>query len=504
MAPKEKKENKINTHKKDSASSEFIKRFKTNPLIFIGTIIVLVIVIIAFVFVPAIVPSAGGLGGDLSFGSYNRVPINYVPGNYFSQVREILSRQYGFPEGFMLWQTAFEETVVYMGILDEMRSSGYTAPAALVDRRVAQLPDFQENGVFSATRYRSLDRSRRMAIWRQEQDNIMLEYYRNDMTNLLTSSKEARFISSMNSPQRTFDLISFSIRNYPNEELISYANRNRDIFTVVHLSQITVTSSEREARQILSAIQAGTTNFEDSARTHSRDFYAERGGDGGLRMAYEFDTIIPDSAERASVISLSQGELSNIIKVDDGWAFFRAEAEPKQADTSDPTLLDRIRTYMLRFDRGQIENFFIIQAEEFIRLAKEMGFDEAIEEKEMVRQSFGPIPINYGNSEIFTPLYSFSVNEISNAEYIESFWQSAFSTPLLSPSNPLVIGDYVIVLYPKEESTDEEDINAVYRENNYISRWAPNFVNQSIRNYFLTNPKLDNRFTESFYRYVQP
>ncbi|MDR2397631.1 MAG: peptidylprolyl isomerase, partial [Spirochaetaceae bacterium] len=55
----------------DAPAAEFLRRFKTHPFLFLGTIIVLVIVIVAFVFVPAIVPSAGAQV-DLSFGSYNK------------------------------------------------------------------------------------------------------------------------------------------------------------------------------------------------------------------------------------------------------------------------------------------------------------------------------------------------------------------------------------------------------------------------------------------------
>ena len=54
-------------HKEKSIDSEFSKKMKTNPLIFGGTIFVLVIVIVAFVFVPAMGHGAGK-APDLTLG----------------------------------------------------------------------------------------------------------------------------------------------------------------------------------------------------------------------------------------------------------------------------------------------------------------------------------------------------------------------------------------------------------------------------------------------------
>jgi len=74
MAFKEKKK----AH--DKADSELARRFKTSPLLFIGTFIVLIIVIVAFVLVPAIVPNSRfGRDVDLTFGYYDKIPISYVP-----------------------------------------------------------------------------------------------------------------------------------------------------------------------------------------------------------------------------------------------------------------------------------------------------------------------------------------------------------------------------------------------------------------------------------------
>ncbi|MDR2102548.1 MAG: peptidylprolyl isomerase [Treponema sp.] len=515
MALKEKKQP---VREDNSMQNEFIHRFKTSPLIFIGTIVILVIVIVAFVFVPAIVPSAGGLNVNLRFGAYGKTPINYVPNGYFAQVRESIARyrqnsldnsNYQFLL-YQIWREAFEETVIHVGILEEVKNTGYTPPAEEVDREVAQLPQFQENGRFSVSRYRSLDNTSRMALWRQVQDNIAKERYTADVVNLRIPSSEADFIGSLALPKRSFDMAAFSFSAYPETELIAFAEGNANLFRVTHLSAITVGSSEADAQKILDSIKDGTAAFEDAARTHSLDSYAERGGDMGIKMAFELSTEIPEEEQRERVIQTAKGEYSPIVKVPSGWAFFRAEEASYPADTSDSALLEKIRSYMLNFERGRIEDWLINEAQSFIASTKETDFDSALLQKGLEKRSFGPLALNYGGNNLyyngyslFPALASFSVSELSYADTNENFWEEAFFTPLNTPSNPLVLGDSVAVLYPREEiAEDESAVNTI--KTMYSSYWLSYISNRRLRSYFLDSDKLEDQFYDAFSKYVAP
>ncbi|MDR3138853.1 MAG: peptidylprolyl isomerase [Treponema sp.] len=515
MALKEKKQP---VREDNSIRNEFIHRFKTSPFIFIGTIVILVIVIVAFVFVPAIVPSAGGLNVNLRFGAYDKTPINYVPNGYFAQVRENIARyrqnsvdnnnyQYLL---YQIWREAFEETVIHTGILGEVKKAGYTPPAETVDREVAQLPEFFEDGRFSISRYRSLDNTTRMALWRQVQDSIVKERYTNDITNLRISSLEKDFIGSLALPKRSFDMAAFSFSDYPETEVTAFAEGNASLFRVTHFSVITIGSSEADAQKILDSIKDGTTTFEDAAHTHSLDSYAERGGDMGIKMAFELSTEIPEAEQREGVIQTAKGAYSPIVKVPLGWAFFRAEEASYPADTADSALLEKIRGYMLNFERGRIEDWLINEAQGLIALIKETDFDSALLEKQREKRSFGPLALNYGGNNLyyngyslFTALASFSVSELSYADTNENFWQEAFFTPLNAPSNPLVLGDSVAVLYPKEEITEDESAVDTIKTM-YSSYWLSYISNRRLRSYFLENDKLEDQFYEAFSKYVLP
>jgi hypothetical protein len=494
----------------EAEQSDIIRRFKANPLIFLGTIIILIIVIIAFVLVPAIVPEAGRMT-ELNFGSYNKIPINYVPGNYFAQVQESLAqyRQSTTDENnyiqvaWDIWRTAFEEAVIRTAILDEAKLAGYVPSQEQVDRDVAQ--QFQVNGVFDAARYRQLDRTRRMAIWREIRDARIEMRYREDVTNLRIPSKETDFIASMASPQRNFALASFPLSSYPDTEIGAYVTANPDLFRYTHLSRITVTASENEARTVLEAIQNGTTTFEEAAGTHSQDSYADLGGDMGLKMVYELMTEIPDAQAREAVIALQSGQLSSVVGVPAGWAFFRAEVTPYPMDIADSANIAKVRAYLLDFERGRIEDWVIAQAEAFAAHVKEEGFDAASEAAASVEgfttRTFGPVPLNYGGIDLFVALRSYGLQELDYADSNENFWRTAFFTPLETVSSPLVLGGNVLLLYPTEEVSAEEasveDIKSIYS-----GYWVSYNAEMNLRYFFLQSGKLEDRFFDSFYRFV--
>jgi hypothetical protein len=497
---------------REGGENEFIRQFKARPLVFVGTIIILVIVIVAFVFVPVFVPEARG-GGDLTFGTWNKRPISYVPGNYLAQRQRELAQQmqnslndanYTFISRY-IWRQAFEDAAVHTAILDEMSVAGYEAPADLVDRRVAQLPDFQESGRFSPARWNRLDNTTRLNLWREIQDSIAIEQYIEDITGLKVSTTEADFIARMGETRRSFNLVAFPLSSWPEGELAAYAAENANLFLTTHLFRITVASNEREAAQILKSIQDGTTSFEDAAKLHSGDMYADRGGDMGLKMAYELALELENPADREYAVGMKTGEYSPVIKLETGWTFFRAEADPYPADLSDSGAMGKIRAYVMDFERGRIEDWIIADAELFAESINNNGVEQAAFFRGVEVRSFGPLPLNYGarsysdwgyetdGVNLFPALSSFSIEELNTAGSQEIFWKNAFATPLNEPSAPFVAGNNVLILVPTaEETADEESLDAI--RNTYSSYWVSESTQQNLRSLFLASSKLVDRF----------
>jgi len=501
MASKGKK-----TH--EETDSGMLHRFKTHPFLFIGTLLVLILIIVAFVLVPAIVPEYGRRDDiDLTFGYYDKVPITYVPGNYFAQYYAMVAdyrQQNTDSENYVYinyqnWREAYEAAAIHTAILHEMKKAGYAASVKKVDREVAKLPEYQENGRFSPALYKRKDNNERLSQWRQVQEEIAEKHFRADITGLLKPAAEAEFIGKMEARQRSFRMTAFSVDAYPEEEYEAFAREQSDLFRSVRLSMVTIKSNEREARQVLDSIKNGATTFEDAARAHSKDVYADRGGDMGMRMFYELKIDIPEVETRNIVISLAKGDYSNVIKTDEGWFFFRCEDAAQEADLSDPAVMEKVKSYLRNEERGRMENWAIEKANDFIALVNENGFDEALLLRGLSSSSFGPVPINYGNVDVITKLQTQSAPELAGSEENENFWKIAFSTPVGKPSQWIVQGSNVLVLFPDEEieieASEIEDVVSIYS-----MYWLDYMIGQSMQQFFMNSPKMEDKFWDVYSR----
>jgi len=501
----------------EHGSSQVSRKFKQNPALYVGSVFILILITVTFVGGDFFSRKIGGGGADLTFGYYDKEPITWIPGNIFAQNQEQAVNYYqsqgmdmgNFNVAAQIWRQAFEATVVHTAILRMMKRSNYSVPDRTVNRQVAQLPQFQENGRFSKALYQQMPESARLALWREVQGELIKMNFFNDYFHgLLMPSAEAQFIGNMSSIMRTFEMVALPVDSYPEDEYLSYARENPNLFRTIHLSKITVNSSEREAKKILDSIKAGVTTFEDAARAQSQDGFADKGGDMGSRYAFEIESEIPNSQDRDNIFSLSRGEISNVIRVDNSWTFYRVEDVLKPADFEDYSTMGRVRSYVRNFERGRMEDWAVNQTNKFIADVKSSGFDNAVLWHNLTKNVFGPLPLNFGGVDLFTSLESFeitgiSAQDIKDLSNNENFWKIAFTTELNTPSEPLVQGGSVIVLLPIEQINAEES-TSLDIASMYSSYWENYISQQSIQYYFLNNSRMDDRFWDTYFRYFMP
>ncbi|MDR0502736.1 MAG: peptidylprolyl isomerase [Treponema sp.] len=498
---------------KDASSSEIVRRFKQNPALFIGTVIVLVLVTVSFVLVPAIVPNNRG-NADLTFGYYNKAPISWVPGNFFAQYQDMLIRNNrnrvdinDFQIQLTIWRQAFEVAAVHTAILQEMKKSNYSIPARIVDREVARLPQFQHNGRFSSALYNQMSDTERLILWRQVQDELIKIQYYNDLFSIVTPSGETEFMANMTSVMRNFQAVSFPVDNYPDSEYRAFAAENAGMFNSIHLSRIVISSSEREAAKILNSIKDGTSSFEDTAKNQSHDSLADRGGDMGIKYVFELEQEIPNAADREKILGLGRGEYSNVIKFNDMWAFFRVEEEVKHPDFEDTAVMDRVKYYVRSYRRGLMENWAIAQANEFRANAETSGFSYAAVTAGEEAHEFGPLPLNFGSVDLFAGIEYYNIPELSsqdmtNLSQNEKFWKAAFLSEINVPSEPIVQGNRVLVILPAEQiETDEEQLEMI---RSGYSDWISNLTEGMLGPYFIKSPKMEDNFWDVYYRFFMP
>jgi hypothetical protein len=499
--------------------SEMMRRFRENPLIFIGSFLVLLLVIVAFVFFPAVDfdMSGGGWSGGGTFGRYNGTAITLSQGSFFARQYDAVRQWYNSVYGGQLsrdmeiqvWREAFESTVVSTAILRMMQRAGFEVPRSVVDREMAALPDFQENGVFSPSRFNQVDRGRRLSMWRQVRDDITRQRFMEDMGFLLTPSAESEFIGSMLSPQRSFSMAVFSLDDFPDSQYEAFALENTALFRSASLSMMTLGTNEKGARGIMDSVLNGETSFADAAKTYSSDSFADMGGDMGTSMAYEMRYSIPDQTVLDAAFALSQGGYSDLLQMGGNWVFFLANSDPKDADLSDPAVMEKVKSYMRSFERGRMEDWAIERAASFSAAVAQDGFDAALAAQTGVEsRSFGPVSLNFGSVSLLPTLESQNVPELSASSSFDwglfsggglsgassdrRFWELAFSTPLGTPSEPFVQGANVLVLLP--ETQTQADDSAVESTVSLFPGWISDGSFALLRRQVLNSPRFDNRF----------
>ncbi|MDR2842175.1 MAG: peptidylprolyl isomerase [Spirochaetaceae bacterium] len=522
------KDKKSSFSHRDSGKEELAKRFRQNPFIFIGTFVVLVLVIVSFVLVPAIVPQGVELSISAStFGYWDGKPIAYTSGSLFynfqkqyeddSQARrarmqiqyqtEGQSKSALWNENFDVWSNAFNAAVMRTAVLDIMKKSGYQPPKELIDKMVASLPLFQVNGRFSSPKFEDLKRTdpiRILTMWQDVRDNYVAQRFYEDAGSLLVSSQEADFIGSMAKTERTLKIATMTYSAFPDSALISFVEKNPANYKELQLSQITIKSSEKDAKNLLADIKNKKTTFEAAARSQSEDNFKDKGGDAGVRYVFEFAGVVTNDEDRASLANLTEGSFSDVYKSPEGWVFFSALKDAKNPDLSNSASLEKVRSYFNFAERGTIEDWLLDKANELVRLSKKVSFDEAANTMEFSVGEVGPISINYGNSSLFTVLDSSKIPSFSNAiTRDKNFWKTAFLTKIQSPSEPIVLSgggsDCVAVIYPTEEIIqDDSDLEAI--KSNFSTYWENQTINQEIQNSILTSKKFENNFFNAYTR----
>ncbi|MDR2471666.1 MAG: peptidylprolyl isomerase [Treponema sp.] len=523
--------------KKTSSESgpDIMARFRAHPFLFSGTVAVLVLVVVVFVFSPVMTDAGRREGESRPFGYYRGKPIAYVPGGYFDRAREEEEQFQRMTGSYMdgasdqaVWYQAFVRTLVHTAILGEMKKAGYAPPRKAVDRRVAELPVFQDEGGFSVVKYKNYDGNKRLSLWNSAGEDYIAEKYREDLGRLQVSSAEKAFINRMASPERTFEIVAFPRSMYPGSEVAAFAAANPEPFKMVHFYRITL-SSEKEALQVLESIRSGKSGFEDAARNHSTDADKDKGGDMGIRMAHELFTELADEADRKTALSLKRDELSPALKApNDNWIILRAGETPYGADLTQKENLDKVRNYMNRFEGGRLENWLAARAEEMLAGARERGLSLAsyVESQkgetgvnpepveagtggtgEITTGTFGPVNLNYGNlggsgdwqMRLFTNVMDVQGNSLlASAASNEHFWRTAFSTALNSPSSPFTLGDAIVVITPTEETVQDETAAANLAAF-YSQGWMNAASDSDIRSVFFHSAAFENNFDAVFW-----
>lgn len=484
----------------------------TNKFVYYGTIVIFVITVIAFVVAPSL--GRGDSAGDnMTFGSWNGTPITYAQGGYFalqvSQVKQQLEQQ-GYKDtgdqffAYQVWRRAFENTVMHYALMDSARSSKLAVSAEFLDTSMAESEAFKENGTFSRKKFREASFAYKASLRNEILESTLKNRFVADSVSVVPSSAETAFIKAMASAERVVEYVAFPFSAYPDSERLAFAKANPDGFRRLKLSRVTVTSSLKDAQEVLARIRSGALSFEDAAKNYSKDAYASKGGDMGQRYAWELKGDFKDAASLDAVLALGAGEVSQVYETVAGsWVFFRVDAAVAQPDFASADLVRTVSEYLNAYEKGRIEDWVLLGAKEF-GAAAASDFHAAATSRSLAIKETNPFPLNYGGAfnlgyfSLFGTLDAADKPELAGADRNEAFLKAAFSLQAGAVSDPIVLNNNAIVLRVKEiRVADESSMGLI---DAYYSGVLQDSLGKDLSAGILKSPKLKDNFLVTFSR----
>lgn len=474
--------------------------------LYIGSLIILIIVVVTFVGAPLITSTAGS--ARPVFGSYAGEEIEYSPGNFFARQYETIAqslRESGNDANLELqlriaWREAFNRAVLHTALMQEADDGGMNASAEAVDELIASDPRFQVNGRFDADRYRGISNQERFALREFYRQNAVFDQMLTDvLTGSQSSAAERAFVAGMSGPERSFDVVRFPFSEFPDEEVSQFAGENPDLFTSLELAVVTL-ANEDEAQQIRSQALEPGNPIGDLARTYSRDAYADQDGQIGTIYGYELQQELVNPEDLEAILALEPGELTEALETTAGWAFYELLETPEAFDPQGSGAIDTVRAYMQNFEQGRIQDFVRAAAQDFAETARTEGLATAASAAERDVLSTPFFPINYGNLQLFGQVQSTQIPELSNAAFREDFFRAAFSLQGDEVSEPLALQQSVVVMRLREEQpVSDSDVSFI---TDFYDSLLRQFHSDSVRDAFIDEERLDDNFNQAFARFV--
>ena len=263
-------------------------------------------------------------GKDIEYGygtDYLTAVQNYA--QYYQQLAQqqgVTLSQYDY---YSIFQSAFNSVVLDMMYTDFVNDSGYVPSENAIKREMIKYFT-DENGNYSAKAFREASETYKKSLresivksdisGRYKNDNFGLStnYIANTLYGLKASGNEGKFFDDLTKKTRSFNMVAFSKDNYPDSEVVKYANSNKELFNIYNLSAITATEEET-IKNIKKQLDNNEITFDDAANTLSAKSYTDDSGKLNSKYAYQIKNILTSDEDVAKLSSLSAGSVTDIL-----------------------------------------------------------------------------------------------------------------------------------------------------------------------------------------------
>jgi hypothetical protein len=477
-----------------------------NKFLFGGAVTILIISIVVFVFIP--VSSGEVTRQEIVFGKWKNTPIAYQQDSYFlrqvqqyseqmqSQGQEVNKFSY-----YQIMQAAFNSAAIRLSVLDELKAAGYKIPQSQVNKQLIQYY-LDQNGKYSTKLYNDTPEATRASRRSIMTEELTAQRYLEDVFGAQTgtfglknSSKEIELVKKMANTERSFDYVSYSIDAYPETEVVAYGTAHSELFSKHDLSLITI-DAENTAKKVAARLAKKDISFEDAVTTYSTRSGTDTTGKMTNSLRNDVNALFTDAKDLQTVLALKAGETSGIVKTGKTFAIVRCNAAVVSPDFTNKDVIAEVRAYMNEKERGKLEDYFVNQAKGFVDAVKASNFDTAAKAAGLTKKTTAAFVINYGNISVFPPVPVDTSVELSPAVKNETFFTKAFSLAPKAVSDPIILGNNVVVLQLAEEKAADPQIAEMLPMffNYYASSWSQKTLSQAI----LKSDKLEDNFMATY------
>ena len=483
-----------------------------HPLLYVGSLIVLVIITVTFIGTPAI-GRFGGAGAGTEFGTYGGIAIEHRRGNYFdSQILQISQqrRNSGFrqdteTEARAVVRQAFQRAAYRVAVLAEAASAPLAVSEERIDAELIRSGPYVVGGVFSEERYNATPASQRKVNRRLVEEQLLERQYFADLTAVHTSSQATAFSRDMAAVERRFRVAAFSYAELPQAELQRFGEANAAQFQRIKLSRI-LTGSADEGADVLRRLQEGSSTFEELARLFSIDDVAS-GGVPGWRYFYDLERDFDDREAVEAIFALASGEHTEVLTSRFGSVIYRADTAAAAPDFAGEEVLAAVQDYLQRYERGIIEDYYTTLAAEFRQSAQAAGFTDAAEALGVTTLESDFFPINFQNLIATSRVRAGASEEpaanesLQSAPFHEEFFERAFSLAPGAVSEPIVLGDRILVLELLEERPAEEA--ALDRVQSYYPFFISGSLDRAMNAQVFSSDRLVDNFEQGYLNFLR-
>ena len=484
---------------------------KKNTVYTLGSLIILLICAFCFVVLPAVEgrTSRQQASNAPAFGKYNGKEIKYEQGTDFAdfvsqygQMYQMYGQQLDQSAYYQIFYQAFNSTVLKYAYTEAVTKTGYKVPQSAITREL--IPYFSdENGNYSSKLYKQASDESKLQMKNTLESRLYAERFYNDnfgsdteMFNLVplyglkVSNAEEKFFEAANQELRGFDTATFSLSNYPLDEKLKFARSNEAKFNQYNMQVITI-EDKSTADSVAKRLANNEITFEDAISEYSNKNYSNSEGKLTNAYQYQIETILENPADLSIITGLSKNAVSDVVQTKLGYSIFKCTDSYVKPDFDNESVQTVVSSYISNYESSIIEDYYSDIARAFIKEAKDSDFAAAAENAGASAGTIAPFALNYGNVDILNTFNAGETN-LSGAEENENFLTKAFALKLNEISEPIVVGNNVVVLkYTTSEKPGEDDeIN---------TDLLSNYDEETSNGVIMGSKKLENNFISVYF-----